>query len=157
MDLRFGQFNYRVAGVIIEDGHALLHRGERDDHWVLPGGRCQLMEHSRDALARELREELEEEVEVGRLLWFAEMFFGERGQHWHELSMFYEARLAQSSAWRDMTRSYRIEDGGVQLIFQWFPLARAAKINLVPLFLREGLAQLPAAPQHLLIDELSGS
>ncbi len=156
MDLRFGQFNYRVAGVIIEDGHVLLHRGEGDEHWVLPGGRCQLMEHSQAALARELREELREDVQVGRLLWFAEMFFGEHGRHWHELSMFYEARLARSSAWRDRTRSYRIEDGGVALIFQWFPLARATEINLVPVFLREGLTRLPAAPQHLLIDELAG-
>lgn len=156
MDLRFGQFNYRVAGVLIEDGHVLLHRGEGDDHWVLPGGRCKLMEHSRAALARELREELQEDVEIGRLLWFAEMFFGEHGQHWHELSMFYEARLPQTSVWHDKSRSFRIEDGGVPLIFEWFPLARAAEINLVPQFLREGLGNLPAAPQHLLIDELSG-
>lgn len=155
MDLTFGQFNVRVAAVIIDNGHVLVHRELDADHWVLPGGRCRLLEDSCAALARELAEELEEPVEVGRLLWFAEMFFNHEGQQWHELSMFYEVRLAPASAWRDKLRTAGIQDGGVDLLFEWCPLARLTEINLVPYFLRDGLLNLPESTRHLIVDELS--
>jgi hypothetical protein len=31
--------NYRVVGVCIRDGHVLLHWEEKDEFWVMPGGR----------------------------------------------------------------------------------------------------------------------
>ena len=33
------RFNYRVAGVAIVDGNVLVHRGENEPFWSLPGGR----------------------------------------------------------------------------------------------------------------------
>jgi ADP-ribose pyrophosphatase YjhB (NUDIX family) len=59
-----GQFNYRVAGVAIVDGHVLLHQAQGEDFWTLPGGRLEAMETASDALRREM---LEEAASAGRV------------------------------------------------------------------------------------------
>ena len=35
-------FNYRVAGIWIENGHVLLHRDVNESQWSLPGGRVEI-------------------------------------------------------------------------------------------------------------------
>ncbi|MCZ8516105.1 hypothetical protein O9H85_27625 [Paenibacillus filicis] len=35
-------FNFRVAGICLENGHVLLHKAIDDNHWALPGGRVQM-------------------------------------------------------------------------------------------------------------------
>lgn len=60
-----------VAGVMIEDGKVLVgRRREGSPHgglWEFPGGKVSEGEEPREALRRELREELGIEVEVGRI------------------------------------------------------------------------------------------
>ena len=68
-----GRFNYRVGGVCIERQRVLLNQEVGTDYWFLPGGRCQLMEPAADTLRREMREELEVTVRVGRMLWIVEL------------------------------------------------------------------------------------
>lgn len=58
-----------VAGVLFEEGRVLLTQRKKGAHleglWELPGGKIDVDEDPRDALVRELREELGIEVEVG--------------------------------------------------------------------------------------------
>lgn len=58
-----------VAGVLFEGGRVLLTQRKKGSHleglWELPGGKVDADEDPRDALVRELREELGIEVEVG--------------------------------------------------------------------------------------------
>src|SRR5579884_2490753 len=78
-------FNYRVAGIALRNQQVLLNRFEGQGHWFLPGGRVEMGETSRDGLRREMQEELQEDVHVGRLLWIAESFFdGIEGKNYHE-------------------------------------------------------------------------
>ena len=42
-------FLYRVAGVAIHDEKLLIHRSILDDFWSLPGGRCEILEISKNA------------------------------------------------------------------------------------------------------------
>lgn len=45
------RFNYRVAGIIIEDGKVLLNQaGPNMDYWFTPGGRVELLETSEESL-----------------------------------------------------------------------------------------------------------
>jgi 8-oxo-dGTP diphosphatase len=61
-----------TAGVIIEQGKVLVtQRKEDSPHgllWEFPGGKVKEEEEPREALRRELREELGIEAEVGRIL-----------------------------------------------------------------------------------------
>jgi 8-oxo-dGTP diphosphatase len=58
-----------VAGVLFEDERVLLTQRKQGAHlaglWELPGGKVDVDEDPRDALARELREEVGIEVDVG--------------------------------------------------------------------------------------------
>ena len=58
-----------AAGILIEGGKVLLTQRKRGSHladlWEFPGGKCEPGEDPKDALVRELREELGIEVAVG--------------------------------------------------------------------------------------------
>ena len=61
-----------VAGVIIENGRVLITQRRKGDRhgllWEFPGGKVKEEEEPREGLKRELKEELDIEVKVGRLL-----------------------------------------------------------------------------------------
>ena len=60
-----------VAAVILRDGKVLATQrgyGEWKDWWEFPGGKIESGEEREDALRREIKEELDAEIEVGRLL-----------------------------------------------------------------------------------------
>lgn len=60
-----------VAAVILRDGKVLATQrgyGEWKDWWEFPGGKIESGEEREDALRREIQEELDAEIEVGRLL-----------------------------------------------------------------------------------------
>jgi len=142
-------FNFRAAAVIIADGRVLLHRADYEDFWSMPGGRVEILEESREALRREMLEELGEEVEVGRLVWVGENFFEFQGADFHEMGMYYEVSLPAGSALLGRTDEWWAEDSGVKICFKWFELADAPGLPIVPGFLREGLGALPEGTKHV--------
>jgi len=60
-----------VAAIIIKDGKAFATQrgyGEFKDWWEFPGGKIESGECPKEALVREIREELDAEIEVGEFL-----------------------------------------------------------------------------------------
>jgi 8-oxo-dGTP pyrophosphatase MutT (NUDIX family) len=57
-DIAGTRFNYRGAGVFVEDERVLLQRFSDASYWFLPGGRVEVGEASAESLRREMREEL---------------------------------------------------------------------------------------------------
>ncbi|MGZ4134762.1 MAG: NUDIX hydrolase [Tumebacillaceae bacterium] len=149
------RFSNRVVGVLIEDGHVLLHRGINDDYWALPGGRGEMLERSENTVRREFQEELGVEVQVDRLLWVVENFFNfeEIEIVFHELAFYYLISLAGATPLQDKHLVHHCIEEGSDLIYQWFPLEEVGQLNLYPVFLREGLQNLPTTIQHLVNDE----
>lgn len=149
------RFTYRVAGIIIENGSVLLqYSGSGLGSWLPPGGRAELLETSEESLRREMREELGEEVQVTRLLWFTETFFTLDNVNFHEIGMYYLVQLPTTSALRDPTFVHHFEDAGMQLHCAWHDLGRLNEIVLYPAFLREAIHKLPDSPQHIVMREL---
>jgi 8-oxo-dGTP pyrophosphatase MutT (NUDIX family) len=145
------RFHYRVAGACFIDGHVLLHRADFEDFWSLPGGRVEPLETSQETLARELGEELGIDVEVGELLWIAEHFFQGGERDFHEIGLYYRFFVASDNPILDLAREHRgREDSGVGLIFHWFPITSLDQVQLYPRFLREGLANPPSVPEHVI-------
>lgn len=133
------RFNYRVGGIIIEDGSVLLNRGEQEEFWYVPGGRVEIGETASDALGRELREELGCEADVGRLLWMAENFFETDGTAWHEIGMYFAASLPEDAAGLRAEQFERREDSGIRLTFRWIALNELERETILPRFLVKGL------------------
>lgn len=60
-----------VAAIIIHEGKVFATQrgyGEFKDGWEFPGGKVEENETLKDALVREIKEELDTEIEVGELL-----------------------------------------------------------------------------------------
>lgn len=146
-----GMFNYRVAGVVMQNGCVLLHKNVDDRQWALPGGRVSIMEQSNIALKREFKEELGVDVKVDRFLWSTENFFNYRGKDFHEIGFYYFVTLKETYEWREEA-FYGLE--GERLIYKWIPLAELKSIDIQPEFLKESIKALPSNDtQHIVIKD----
>ena len=150
-----GRFNYRVAGVAVQNGRVLLDRNTRNNYWVLPGGHPELMESMTSAVRREIQEEIHTDVEVIRLLWVVENFF-HRNKPVHELSFYFEVKLDPASPLLLSDGPFYGEEYNHTLIFQWHPIQEAAlaALPLYPPFLTSALLNIPTTPQHVVFEDI---
>ncbi|MDX1619679.1 MAG: NUDIX domain-containing protein [Nitriliruptorales bacterium] len=149
-------FHLRVAGVAVADGRVLLHRALDEDFWSLPGGRVRVGETAAEALHREMREEIDAEVEVGGLLWLIENFFdhrpldgsgGEPVAH-HELGMYLEMSMPQQVQEREEFDGIELAgtEDEFRLRFRWFLQEEVSSTDVRPAVLGDRLAtELPPA------------
>ena len=148
-------FNYRVAGIAINDNQVLLHRAEVDDFWSLPGGRVELLESSVDALKREMREELGIEIHVERLIWVTENFFKVENffkydnKSWHELGFYFLMTFPDDCHLYGNSEAFAGDEQGIKLIFEWYKIDELEGILLYPTFLRKALNSIPASTEHV--------
>lgn len=135
----------------IHDGAVLLHRAEHEPYWTLPGGRAEHGETAEQTIGREMREELETDVHVVRLLWVAENFFDLNGLSYHELALYFLIRFPENSV-PLAARAFERNDAGVPFQFEWHPLHRETltQLPLFPAFLAQGLTELPASVVHII-------
>jgi len=150
-DLEGGRFNVRVAGIAMRGGHVLAHRGTDEDFWTFPGGRLEFGEESRQALVREMDEELGVAADVTRLLFTVENFFAYAGRSYHEHAFYYAMSLPEAFPFARDGIVHRVHDGGTELEFRWLPTGAAEleAAGLQPAFLRERIGHLPVATEHI--------
>ena len=155
MDVTFqtdvGRFNYRVAGVLIHENRLLVMTDERSPYYYLPGGRVSMNEDSTMAIKREIKEELDVEVEATQLLWIVENFFVEQQsqEQFHEIGMYYLLQLTEEDILKRGQEFIMNEGGYKKLSFLWLPLEKIKHLNIYPLFLKERIMNLPQVPEHL--------
>lgn len=139
------RFCYRAAAVILDRGRVLLQEDTlAEPFWVLPGGRMEHGESGWDCIAREMREELEEDVKVERLLWFAENFFEHQGMKWHEVGLYFLVSLQEGSKYFDEGPHWGVEtEIDLKFRLEWFDVEKLDGVRLLPSFLRERLKEVP--------------
>jgi ADP-ribose pyrophosphatase YjhB (NUDIX family) len=145
------RFNYRTAGIYIYQKQLLLQRVVGKDMLFLPGGRVHLGETGEEALRREMHEELDSTVKVGRLIWVVENFFKMDGEDWQEMSLYYRMTLpAKAFPLKRTELLVQNRRGGVFLPKNEFiSLERLSQVNLVPSFLKSALLNLPGETKHI--------
>lgn len=76
-------FEGKIAqkAIIVKENKVLLLRDPRMDEviWEIPGGRMNIDEEPREAVAREIREELGIEIEVGAVVYMEQFIQGNEG------------------------------------------------------------------------------
>ncbi len=147
------RFKLRVAALAMVQGHVLIHNYEGSTHWSLPGGNVELGETTQDALKRELQEEANLEIEVGRLLWVHENYFMRKsgrqaGRHIHEICFFYLVRMYTEKPFQ-----FSGKEDDLELYFKWVLLDDIAAYPLEPAFLKSRLHLLPGHPEHIVTFE----
>ena len=146
-----GMFNYRVAGILIHQNQLLVMTDERSPYYYLPGGRVSMNEVSTEAIKREIKEELEVDVEVSRLLWVVENFFTEQqsGEQFHEIGMYYLLQLKSHQLLKQGHEFIMKEGAYKKLTFKWISLEQVKDLNLYPLFIKEKVMNLPKTIEHI--------
>jgi ADP-ribose pyrophosphatase YjhB (NUDIX family) len=139
------RFCYRAAAVFIDRGRVLLQEDTlAEPFWVLPGGRMEHGESGWECIRREMREELEEDVRVERLLWFVENFFEHQGKKWHEVGLYFLVSLSEGSRLFGDGPHWGIEtEIDLKFRLEWYDVDNLNSVLLLPSFLRERLRALP--------------
>lgn len=156
------RFTYRIGGIAISNGKLLLHRSEEDNFWALPGGRCEFLENSKDALLREMKEEIGVEINIIRPLYFVENFFDYKNQKHHEISILYliefpinsdlvyENDIFYGKEQRIGFKDNIMHGKEVKLIFKWFNINDLETIELYPSFLQKSIKEIKPYPEHII-------
>ncbi|MCJ0930695.1 NUDIX domain-containing protein [Virgibacillus halodenitrificans] len=144
-------FNYRVAAIMLEKNHLLLHKQVNDNYWALPGGRVKVLEDSQASIKREIKEELDFNIKVDNLVWITENFFEYDQRNYHEIGLYYHVSLQEGSFTLEKESFYGEE--GDRLIYKWIPLEDLHNIQLRPEFLKTALKEIPTKPEHIIIKD----
>jgi len=107
-----------VGAVIINEKNEILmiwrNRKPEKDTWSIPGGKVELYETLEQCVIREVKEEVNLDVEVIGLLCIAETIQPENEEHW--ISAIYEVEIKGGEA-------RNIEEGGAIGDLRWFSLS----------------------------------
>lgn len=121
-----GRIRTIVLGIFLHRGRLLVFRGddpERDVVFYRPlGGGIEFGERGREALVREMREELGAEVTDVRYLGMIESIFSHRGKRGHEIVLLYEGRFIDPALYEQESFE-AAQDNGTPIAVCWKPLA----------------------------------
>lgn len=127
-----------ARGVAVRDGKVLLCRAKGGQSTYLPGGHIEFGETGREALVREVKEELGTDSTAGEFLGVVENSFDQHGKRHCEINLVYRLDLAS-----DATESQ--EDW---ISFEWCALAELPKANLLPREMGDLLKAMVRPPVH---------
>ncbi|MEK4246924.1 NUDIX domain-containing protein [Psychrobacillus sp. FSL K6-2684] len=153
MDLSFktdeGRFNYRVAGLLLNESKILIMKDENSPYYYFPGGRVSMHEKSEDAILREIREELSVDAAIERLLWINENFFEEEvlKEKFHEICFIYLLTLKDDKLLTKGNEFEENEEGKIHTYY-WKTFDELKELNVYPLFLKNRCSELPEHLTH---------
>lgn len=130
------KFNYRV-GLLIEKGNkVLVECNPAIDFVTLPGGRVQTLESSMDALKREIKEEMNIELDSERIKMRAliENFFEMDEKKYHELYFLYKLKITSKDT--EFKKDMKNIDSKASY-YKWVKKEDLEKENLLPVVLRD--------------------
>ena len=86
------KFNFRVSCIMKYKGKVLVEKNPEVSHSVFPGGRVMTMEDTKEALIREIKEEMhfdisKKDIELKAII---ENFFRSNGVKYHEIGFVYK-------------------------------------------------------------------
>lgn len=125
-----------VRGVCIKDGLILLCKGKKSELTYLPGGHIDFGESAREALIREMMEELAYCGNVGRFLGCCEHQFVQDGEKKSEINLVFELTIPGLAA-----APGPLEAQEDWISFLWHPLAELESSKMEPACLRAALTE----------------
>ena len=140
-------FMYRVGGIVVRSDRLLVELGLHARFCFVPGGRVEYGESAVEALGREMREELGEKVEIGRLVIVADNLFELDGYRFQEVGLYFLVDFAPGSRIPKRENVFEGTEPGTS--FQWIPLDELEQANLLPALLRDRVRESPQSPEYV--------
>lgn len=137
-----GIFNFRVAGIMLNEGKVLIHKLAKDDFYAFPGGRVEMFETTEKTLVREMQEELGIDVRIDRLIWTCENFFVYEEKKYHEICFYYLMENLDASLYKKGDR-FTVFEESREYEFKWVDLKTVQNEVLYPETIRDRLNSIP--------------
>ena len=122
INVKINDINFvcRSCAVIRNGDKVLFQKRKNDKYYALPGGKIEVLETVKDALKRELIEELGVEVEVKDIVSVVENFFEFNNEKVHQYIFSYEVKLLDDK-YNNLDEFEGIETLK-KVIFKWFDI-----------------------------------
>lgn len=127
------KFKYRVAGIIVNNNKVLVNKYDKD-RFCLPGGYVEVGETSLEAIKREIKEELQININDAEYIGIIENFFTNfKGDKTHGLEFYYKINVSDGEI-KNIDMNYIENDKGttVKHNFKWIPINELNLYNIVP-------------------------
>ena len=124
--------NLIVRAVIEHNGHVLFCRTTKENKafdtslLFLPGGHVDHNEAAQSALAREIREEMNLEIDSADLISALECSWDRNGSIYHELNLVYKTRIGGLSLDTPPPSTEKLQE------FVWKPIPALSDLNILP-------------------------
>ena len=138
-----GSIEVLVRGVCLMEGQLLICSNRQVGNRYLPGGHIDFGESARDALEREILEELGCRSRAGRFLGLCEHRFRQQGHPHAEINLLFALHIA------DIAPPHPPPAREPWLAFEWHALEALAYSSLQPAALRERIPEWIRAPQAI--------
>jgi ADP-ribose pyrophosphatase YjhB (NUDIX family) len=143
LETPWGMFNHRVGCLAFHEDMILLERSP-EGYWFAPGGRVAFGEFSKDAVLREMKEELSINLDNVEWAGLVENYFTLAGKKLHEISIFYRIAVPID------TLLPTTDDNGDPVFYAWHMINNLQDIDLKPCFLGDRLAEFKKGITHVL-------
>lgn len=133
------EFHARTCGIIKQENKFLIMRANKTRYYHIPGGHIEIGEDSKQALAREIKEEIDCDIEEADLFAIQENFWVRDHKKCHGIEFYYIVKLKQKLETKD---SEKIEnDKGEEKILElkWITKEELKNIDLKPDNIRDML------------------
>lgn len=137
------RFGVRVTAIIRRQGKLLTYKYK--DQFHLVGGAIKVGESSREAIVREVEEELGLACQVGALMFVVENRFNFEGELHHMVEFHYEVNLLGDPP------KATLDEGDYEC--QWLNLESIRDMDIRPTYLKEKLVTWQDQIEHVEIDQ----
>lgn len=135
-------FNCRAVAIIIYDDKILFQKRKQDEFWALPGGKIRVGETTKEAITRELKEELGlVNFNVSDVVTVSEYFFEFGKDKYHQFIFGHKVSVLDSE-WIFKDETFTGIEEQENLLFKWFELNELETEPIKPDFLKEQLENL---------------
>ena len=126
------EFVCRSCAVVMNGDKILFQKKKNDKSWALPGGKIEVLETTREALARELKEELDiTDITVGDVMSVTENFFEWKGDKVHQYIFTHEVTF-NDPKYNDIEGTFDGAEEDNDVVYTWIKKEDLPKYSIKP-------------------------
>lgn len=133
------EFHGRTCGIIKQENKFLIMRVNKTPYYHIPWGHIEIGENSKQAIIREIKEEIECDVQEATLFSIQENFWMKNAKKCHGIEFYYIIKPKQQLQVQDYERIENDKGEEKLLEFKWATVEELKNIDLRPINIRDML------------------
>ena len=126
------EFHGRTCGIIKQEDYFLIMRVNKTQYYHIPGGHIEIGEDSKEAVIREIKEEIGCSVKEAKLFAIQENFWKRKGKQCHGIEFYYVIEPEPKLSIKDYERIENDKGEDKLLEFKWVKSEELLNVDLRP-------------------------